>query len=167
MAVAATKAHFFSTKIDIPEKSREALIKLCNQQLADTTDLYTQTKHAHWNVKGMQFYQLHTLFDDLAKEILEYQDTIAERATALGGYATGTCRMAAGGSTLAEYPKEATDGREHLLALIDRFSTYAATTRKAIEQADALQDRDTSDIFTEVSRGIDKNLWFLESHLQK
>jgi starvation-inducible DNA-binding protein len=115
----------------------------------------------------MHFYQLHLLFDDLAKEIIEYQDLIAERATTLGGYASGTCRMAANGSTLPEYPKDATDGREHLQALIDRFSQYAATTRRAIDQADELNDRDTSDIFTEISRGIDKNLWFLESHVQK
>jgi starvation-inducible DNA-binding protein len=167
MPATAQSTHLFSTKIDLPEKSRQALVKLLNQQLADTTDLYTQTKQAHWNVKGMNFYQLHLLFDDLAKEVFEFQDLIAERATALGGYATGTVKMAAASSTLPDYPREAVDGREHLEALIARYSTYAAATRKAIDAADELHDRDTSDLFTQVSREIDKSLWFLESHLQK
>jgi starvation-inducible DNA-binding protein len=157
----------FSTKIDLPEKSRQASVKVLNQQLADTTDLYTQTKHAHWNVKGMHFYQLHLLFDDLAKEVIEYQDLIAERATALGGYAAGTLRMSAASSALPEYPTDAVDGSDHLKALIARYSAYGAATRKAIETTDELRDRDTSDLFTQISRGIDKSLWFLESHLQK
>ncbi len=167
MPVAATAVHMFSTKIDLPEKARERMVKVLNQQLADTSDLYQQCKQAHWNVKGMHFHQLHLLFDDLGKEVLEYVDLIAERATALGGYALGTLRMAAASSSLPEYPADAVDGREHLQALISRFSHYAASTRKGIDAADEAHDRDTADLFTQISRGIDKSLWFLEAHLQK
>ena len=35
-----------------------------------------------------------------------------------------------------------------------------------IRAADELGDLDTADLFTEVSRGIDKWLWFVEAHLQ-
>src|SRR5262249_37837307 len=100
----------FSTHIDIPDNAREKLVTLLNARLADTFDLYSQIKQAHWNVKGSDFIQLHLLYDEVAGAIFEYVDEIAERATSLGGLALGTARMAASASTLDEYPVEATDG---------------------------------------------------------
>src|SRR4051812_30554474 len=61
-------ARVFKTRIDLPADRRKKLIALLNQHLADTFDLYGHAKHAHWNVKGPQFHQLHELFDDLADE---------------------------------------------------------------------------------------------------
>src|SRR4051812_34201144 len=93
----------FPTQIDLPAETREAMIELLNQQLADTSDLASQLKHAHWNVKGKDFWQLHLLFDKLWECPVEWADMLAERATALGGYATGTVRMAASASRLPEF----------------------------------------------------------------
>jgi starvation-inducible DNA-binding protein len=154
------------TRIDIPEATRGELIDLLNRRLADTLDLYTQTKYAHWNVKGTDFIQLHELFDGLAVRLLEFADTIAERAVALGGTALGTARMASGASTLREYPEEAIEGMDSVRALADNFAAYAAGTRGAMEESDKLGDMSTNDLFTEVSRQVDKDLWFLEAHLQ-
>jgi starvation-inducible DNA-binding protein len=167
MAKATAKERtMFSTRIDLPPDKREQLVALLNQQLADTFDLYSQTKQAHWNVKGAQFYQLHELFDELAAQVLEYVDLIAERATALGGMALGTARMAAANSRLDEYPVEAVDSLAHVEALAERYAGYAATTRAAIDTAAECGDQSTADLLTEVSRGADKSLWFLEAHLQ-
>jgi starvation-inducible DNA-binding protein len=156
----------YETRIDIPKATREKLIDLTNQQLADSLDLYTQTKQAHWNVKGSDFIQLHELFDELAGHLVEFVDTIAERATALGGTALGTARMAAGASTLPEFPEDAVEGMDVVRALADRFGVYAASTRRAMDESDKLGDMDTNDLFTEVSRQVDKDLWFLDAHLQ-
>ncbi|QOY86622.1 DNA starvation/stationary phase protection protein Dps [Paludibaculum fermentans] len=156
----------FPTRIDLPEAEREPMVELLNARLADTADLYSQIKQAHWNVKGPNFFQLHTLFDQLAGEIFPFIDLIAERATALGGVATGTVRMAAGSSTLPEYPLDAVDGQRHVAALIDRYALYTASIRKAIDVADENRDRSSADLFTEVSRTADKQLWFLEAHVQ-
>lgn len=156
----------FATKIDITGSDRQALIDLLNGRLADTTDLYSQVKQAHWNVKGLNFFQLHELFDQLAGEVFPFIDLLAERVTALGGIAMGTARMAAEHSALPEYPAEATEGREHLRALIDRYAAYASSIRAAIDAADEHNDKSTADIFTEISRAVDKQLWFLESHFQ-
>jgi starvation-inducible DNA-binding protein len=139
---------------------------LLNQHLADLSDLYSQTKQAHWNVKGMQFIALHELFDELAGEILGYVDMVAERVTALGGYAMGTARMAAANSQLEEFPLDANDGAAAVKALVDRYAMAAANVRAAIDAADEAGDMATSDLFTEVSRALDKSLWFLEAHLQ-
>jgi starvation-inducible DNA-binding protein len=161
-----TKAKMFSTHIDMEPEIREEMVALLNQQLADTADLYSQTKQAHWNVKGPQFIALHELFDELAGELLGYVDMIAERATALGGEALGTVRMAAAASRLPEYPREVSDGMGTVGTLVNLYAHLAGTTREAIDKADAAGDMDTADLFTEASRGLDKALWFLEAHIQ-
>src|SRR3954463_4394869 len=103
MATATKPKSMFSTRNDLGREVRGPMVALLNQQLADTFDLYSQTKQAHWNVKGAQFYPLHELFDRLAGELEGYVDLIAERATALGGLAQGTVRLAAANSRLGEY----------------------------------------------------------------
>lgn len=154
------------TSIDINSETREQVNALLNQQLADTFDLFSQTKQAHWNVKGPHFFQLHELFDKLAGELIGHVDTIAERSTSLGGTALGTVRMAAGNSRLPEYTEQINGGRETVEALVKRYAELAASTRHAIDRADDLGDVDTSDLFTGISRDLDKALWFLEAHLQ-
>jgi starvation-inducible DNA-binding protein len=159
-------ARMHETRIDLPDEVREKLVGILNQHLADAVDLYSQTKQAHWNVKGSDFIQLHELFDQLAGSVLEHVDTIAERATTLGGTAAGTVRMAASASTLPEYPEDAVGGMDHVRALADRYAAFGKAARGAIDTADELGDQDTADLFTEVSRDIDEHLWFLEAHLQ-
>jgi starvation-inducible DNA-binding protein len=162
-----SKPKTYKTSIDLDAETRAQIIALLNQQLADTFDLYSQTKQAHWNVKGLQFFQLHELFDKLAAELLEHVDTIAERSTTLGGTAMGTARMAAEKSRLPEYSADISGGRQSVESLVARYAELAATTRAAIDRADELGDLDTADLFTGVSRGLDKSLWFLEAHLQE
>lgn len=165
MVSTISQQKLYGTRIDIPEDVRAKEIELLNQTLAATLDLKTQTKQAHWNVKGMNFYQLHELFDEIATELEEYTDMVAERVTALGGVAMGTARLAAERSILPEYALDAVVGVEHVTALADRFGVYAKHLREAIDQTDELGDADTADLYTEVSRTVDKRLWFLEAHL--
>lgn len=155
----------YATRIDLPEAVRSPVINILSQTLATTLDLKTQAKQAHWNVKGLDFLQLHELFDELAGELEAYVDMIAERITALGGTALGTARIAATASILPEYPLDIADGVAHVTALADRFAAYGQHLRRAIDQTGELGDADTSDLYTEISRTIDKRLWFLEAHL--
>jgi starvation-inducible DNA-binding protein len=156
----------FSTRIEIADSTRDEIVELLNARLADTFDLYSQLKQAHWNVKGSDFIQLHELYDLVAESVLEYVDKIAERATSLGGLALGTARMAAAASTLEEYPGDAVAGMDTVEAIADRLGAYGASVRAAIEAALELDDQDTADLFIEVSRAIDKHLWFVEAHQQ-
>jgi len=153
------------TRIDIKSKLRESMTALLNQQLADTLDLYTQVKQAHWNVKGPNFIALHELFDKLAEDLEDPVDDIAERVTALGGIARGTARIAAQISRLAEFPHDRCEGLKAVALLADRYADLGASTRAAIDTAGKEGDADTADLFTGVSRGLDKALWFLEAHL--
>jgi len=162
----AKQEKLFATRIDLPEEERGALVALCNQMLADTFDLYSQAKQAHWNVKGTDFMQLHELFDGVAEAVLPFVDEIAERAATLGGVALGTARLASAASRLADYPEGLVDGREHLEAVRERLAQYCGALREAIEEAERLGDPTTVDLFTEASRAADLQLYFVESHLQ-
>ena len=156
----------FKTKNDIPEATRVKVVELLNARLADCIDLQTQTKQAHWNVKGPTFIALHELFDKINEDVEDYVDDIAERAVQLDGVAEGTVRMVAKRSSQSEYPAKAVDGHSHVEALSSALAAFGTTARKGIDQANDLGDLDTADLFTEVSRGIDKWLWFVEAHLQ-
>lgn len=164
----STKAapRVYKSRIDLPERTRVQSSELLNDSLAMTFDLWSQIKQAHWNVKGSDFYQLHLLFDLIAGEIYEYIDVVAERITALGCVALGTARMAAERSTLPEYPVSAILGKDHLVALSERLAAYAKHVRSGIDKATELNDLDTADVYTEISRTVDQRLWFLEAHLQ-
>src|SRR5262245_32774396 len=158
--------HMFKTKNDLSEGIRSKMVELLNARLADAIDLQTQTKQAHWNVKGPHFIALHELFDKVNEDVEDYVDEIAERAVQLGGAAEGTARMVAKKSSLSEYPAKAVDGHSHVEALSSALAAFGKSARKAIDQANEIGDLDTADIFTEISRGIDKWLWFVEAHLQ-
>ena len=155
-----------NTKNDLPKETREKMIATLNSRLADASDLKSQAKQAHWNVKGMSFIALHELFDQVATQAEGYTDLIAERVTILGGTALGTVRVAASNSTLSEYPLEITDGADHVDALSSALADFGKKVRANIDEANDLGDMNTADLFTEVSRGIDKLLWFVEAHIQ-
>ena len=156
----------FPTKNDLSEKTRSNIVDLCNARLADAIDLQTQCKYAHWNVKGPNFIALHELFDKINEDVEDYIDLIAERAVQLGGIAEGTARVVAKNSDLSEYSLNAATGREHVEALGSALASFGKFVRKAIDASNEVNDADTADIFTEISRGVDKWLWMVEAHSQ-
>jgi starvation-inducible DNA-binding protein len=156
----------YPTKNDLSESTRRQMVDLCNARLAEAIDLVTQSKQAHWNVKGPHFIALHELFDKVSEDVEDYVDLIAERAVQLGGAVEGTARSVARRSTLAEYPLKSGTGRQHVDALSSALAAFGKLIRSAIEESDRIGDKDTNDIFIEISRGVDKWLWMVEAHLQ-
>ena len=165
MATTAS-TRLYATKNDLPEASRREGIGLLNQRLADCIDLQTQCKQAHWNVKGPTFIALHKLFDEINAAVAEYADLVAERIVQLGGVAEGTVGVVAERSALVDYPLGLTTGAEHVAALSDALAAFGRTVRVGIEEMNELEDADSADILTEISRGVDKWLWFVEAHQQ-
>ena len=154
------------TSHDLPEKTRRKMIGLLNQLLADVLDLQGQAKQAHWNVKGPSFIALHELFDKVADEVEEVTDEIAERAVALGGFARGTIQIVFKTSRLSGYPLDLTSGKGHIEALSSALAKFGKSVRTAIDAASDADDADTADLFTQVSRAVDKLLWQVEAHAQ-
>lgn len=152
------------SKLMFDSKTTRNLVELLNQSLADTLDLAYQTKQAHWNVKGSNFYGLHLLFDSLYVQLIAFGDDLAERAVSMGGQALGTLRAAARTSRLDEYPLDARDSKLHVEALVDRYRNYTSHARQAVKDANELGDLDTADLYTSISRAMDKALWMLQAH---
>ncbi len=155
-----------NTKNDLAKKNREKLVEMLNGRLADAIDLKTQAKQAHWNVKGHHFIGLHELFDQVATAVEADVDLIAERVTALGGTAMGTARVVAQRSTLSEYPLEIVDGTAHVDALSTAMADFNKKVRANIDDAEKLDDANTAEMLTGISREMDKLLWFVEAHIQ-
>lgn len=155
-----------ATAISISAENRSAAVAILNQHLANVSDLYSQTKQAHWNVRGEEFYQLHKLFDELAGMIEPHIDSLAERAVTLGGFALGTVRCAANASEIPEFPLES-GGFEYVEELASRFAAVANSVRAGIEKTDELGDASTADLLTEVSRDLDQAVYFLEAHIRR
>jgi starvation-inducible DNA-binding protein len=149
----------------LSENIRAKSVELLNKHLAAAIDLHGQVKQAHWNVRGPGFIAIHELFDKVADTVEDYSDTLAERTAALGGAAQGTVQVAAARSFLVPYALGIADEKEHVFTLSAALAAFGQSARQAIDEAAADGDADTSDLFTEISRGIDHQLWFVESHL--
>jgi starvation-inducible DNA-binding protein len=156
----------YHTSNTLSENIRSKSAELLNRHLAAAIDLHAQVKQAHWNVRGPAFIAIHELFDKVADVVEDYSDTIAERAAALGGTAEGTIQMAIKRSFLEQYKLGVAGEQAHITAVTASLAAFGDSARKAIDEAAAFGDQDTSDVFTEVSRGIDKQLWLVESHLR-
>jgi starvation-inducible DNA-binding protein len=161
----AMKLHATASKL--PEDARARIGAACNAVLTDGVDLFTQTKVAHWNIKGPQFAALHPLFDSFAADIARCNDEIAERGLTLGVLAVGTARHAAKHSRLPDYPQDLTSDLEHVRLLADRFGGYLLGVRAARQVAEQAGDDDTVDLLTEVVQVFEKHAWFLHATLER
>jgi starvation-inducible DNA-binding protein len=152
------------TRNTLSENIRAQSVELLNRHLAAAIDLHAQVKQAHWNVRGPGFIAIHQLFDKVAGEVETYSDLIAERAGGLGGTAHGTIQVAAERSFLVPYLLGIADEAQHVFAVSGTLAAFGQSAREAVGQATGFGDGDTADLFTEISRGIDQQLWLVESH---
>ena len=161
-----TKTKMHKTMNPISENIRGSMVELLQTHLATAVDITYQTKQAHWNVKGMNFIAVHELFDDLHEETEEYVDTIAERLTAIGGQAHGTVQAASENSLLDPYPLDLVKSEDHLKRLTESYSKWSAAVAEGIEEASEAGDPLTEDLLTAIGHGLDKGIYFMESHFQ-
>lgn len=161
----ATKDRLQDVKLELKTDAREKLVEMLNQALADTSDLTSQFKQAHWNVRGMDFWQFHKLYDAIHEALEPFVDELAERVNTLGGVALGTVRIAAANSAVEEFPTGFGDSADFTKELRDRLAAYANGLRERIEESDELGDPVTADLLTEIGRAAELQLYFLESHL--
>ena len=156
-----------TARIDIPPEVRAYLITLLNSTLSCSVDLRSHIKQAMWTVKGADVLQLQALFATMATELETYTDLVAERIAVLGGVARGTARTAATQSTLLEYPSDLIEGRAHVLALAERFASYATALRTSMKHAADVEDVGSAALYTDITRGVEKRLGLLEAHLHR
>ncbi len=160
----ATETKLHKSNIDIGDNVRKQMVGLLNQTLASAIDLMLRTKEAHWNVRGANFIALHKFFDELNVVMIEHVDTIAERITSLGGQAEGRLPQVAAKTQMPDYPVES-KAEDHLNTMAKSFAALGKECRAGIDKADDAGDKDTADMYTAVSRDLDKYLWMIEAHI--
>ncbi len=153
------------TRNTLDEKIRIQSVQLLNKHLAMAIDLQAQVKQAHWNVRGPYFIAIHELFDKVAESVMDFADMLAERAGGLGGVAEGTVQVAAERSLLIPYPLGIADEQQHVFAVAGALAAFGQLVREGSALATQFGDVDTADLFTQISRDIDHQLWFVESHI--
>jgi len=161
-----TSTNMYATGIDLSETKRVQLIELSNACLAEAVDLQLHCKHAHWNVKGPNFIALHQLFDQVNESVEDYIDLIAERAVQLGGIANSTAHVGTPWAHIPENDPQSPSERDYVQSLSGALASFGRIAREAIGKSNELGDAVSADIFTEISRGVDKWLWMVEAHLQ-
>ena len=155
-----------ATGIDLSEMKRVQIIEQCNACLADAVDLQLHCKHAHWNVKGPNFIALHQLFDQVNESVEDYIDLIGERAVQLGGIANSTAHVVTTWAHMPENDSQSPSERDYVQSLSGALASFGRIAREAIGKSNELGDAVSADIFTEISRGVEKWLWMVEAHLQ-
>ena len=161
----ATNTPMRPTLNGVPEGPRAEMVSMLNQLLADTADLHSQVKQAHWNVRGIHFQPLHELFDEVAMPLPGFADQLAERVGTLGGVAMGTARAAAAASRLPEISHDLLNGADAVKSVAERLAQVANAMRTGIDDAGEAGDEITADILTQITGELDKQLWFVESHM--
>jgi len=155
------------TRNDTDSNAKKVSIGALNARLTDGIDLALAIKQAHWNLKGPSFIGIHLMLDGFRTELDDLNDKVAERAVQLGATALGSTQVVAEKTKLPPYPTGIYAIADHVAALIDSYATYANAIRENIDETDEAGDPGTADLFTEISRAIDKHLWFLEAHVQE
>ena len=151
----------------ISDEIAKQMIDLLNANLANVIDLTLDGKQCHWNLQGTGFIGVHQLLDETSERILEVSDTIAERIVILGGQPNGLASRVVKESILDDYPTDITEVDQHVRELTSRYKQVAETLRKAIATAGDAGDEDTADLFTEASRIVDKDAWFIGANAPK
>lgn len=151
----------------LEDNARKTAIEVLSARLADATAMLLALKQAHWNVKGPNFIAIHQLFDAVYDRLEPHIDEIAERIQQLDGTANGTAEHVAKTSTLEPYPLDLKSETDHIKAVVERLRDLGGKVREGIDATDEAGEADASDILTNMSRTLDKDLWFIESHLQK
>lgn len=151
-------------EIGLAATNRQELVQILNTVLADEHLLYTETRHAHWNIAGWQFYALHELLEEQYGTLALQADQVAERVRMLGGRAIGTINQFLQQSRLKE--KQDTDmmAEELIQQLLTDHEQLIANLRADIETAtEDYHDQGTADLLIGILRAHEKMAWMLRA----
>jgi starvation-inducible DNA-binding protein len=142
------------------------VVEHLQRQVANALILYLNYKHYHWQTYGPMFRDLHLLFDEFAKSVLDTIDEFAERVRMIGQdpiaspqemLTAASVKVAARGQTMREMIQEADT---NLLTVIKEI-------RDGARAADKNDDPGTVDLFSKIVQIHEKHEWWLRDILEK
>jgi len=155
-----------SEALRVPEEKAAQLVDALNTDLAATYVLYHQIKKHHWLVEGAEFRDIHEYLGEVAEDLEEGADMIAERAQALGGVPLS------GGANYEEHapvsPEDADayDIRPSLENDLELFGDITEMLREHIQLANSLGDYGTDELLRDVLADVEEHGHHLEHYLE-
>lgn len=144
-------------------KSREIAEKL-NVLLANYSVFYQNTRGAHWNIKGDQFFTLHPKFEELYDNLVLKIDEIAERILTLGAVPAHNYTDYLEVSTIKE-SKEVSDGNKCVENILSSFKTLIDLQRELLDITDQAGDEGTNSQMSDYITEQEKEVWMYNSYL--
>ena len=153
-----------SVNVGPSAKDRKAVAEGLSKLLADSYAVYLKTHGYHWNVRGPNFSQLHSLFMTQYTEMWTAIDEVAERIRALGELAPQSASAFANLTSIKDGDPEK-DSSEMLKELIKDHGVVISTARAALDAADEVGDEASVDLMTQRLAAHEKAAWMLRSSL--
>jgi len=151
--------------IGIEKEDRIAIAEGLKRLLADSYTLYLQTHNFHWNVTGLQFRELHLMFEEHYTELSTAVDELAERIRTLDVVAPGTYKQFAALSTIKEV-EDVPTSLEMVNILTLGHEQLIRTAREVLKAAQAADDESTAALVSDRMRIHEKTAWMLRATLQ-
>jgi len=118
----------------------------------------------HWNVTGPSFGPLHKLFDEVYDHAGGHIDKVAERIRQIGGVAPGSMKEFLANATLDEEAGALGDSQEMLRKLVADLEVLSKDARRIVLETQ--DDQGTVNMLADMIESLDKDSWFLRSHIQ-
>jgi len=123
-------------------------------------------KQAHWHVRGENFQAVHLLLDAIVDHAHDWADTAAERVVALGLPLDVRIQTVAAKTTTPKLAAGFRQSDEVIAEVIAQIDATLALLKVAVDELGEL-DTVSQDVAIEISRGLDKDRWFLFAHISK
>ena len=131
--------------------------------LVDLIDLGLLSKQAHWNVYGPNFRSVHLELDDVVEQLLEWQDEVAERISALGGNPDGRASTVEEQSRVTSLEAGPLKDADVVKAMKDRLTALSQAISARFEDLD--DDLPSQDVLIGIVAGLDKAAWFFRAQI--
>lgn len=152
--------------IGLQEKDSKHIAEKLNMLLANYSVFYQNTRGAHWNIKGDQFFTLHPKFEELYDNLVLKIDEIAERILTLGAVPAHNYSDYLEVSTIKE-SKEVSDGNKCVENILASFKTVIDLQREILDMTDEAGDEGTNSQMSDYITEQEKEVWMYNSYLGK
>lgn len=152
------------TVIGLEKSASQDLAKDLNGLLANLQLYYQNLRGVHWNVKGEQFFQLHTKFEELYLDAQERVDEVAERILTLGGTPLHTFEDYIQESEI-KAGKNISGSKETVQLVLDSLQILLKIERGILERSGELNDEGTNAMMSDFIAFQEKTAWMLKAFL--
>ncbi|QBO57364.1 Dps family protein [Chryseobacterium salivictor] len=152
--------------IGLDETDCKKISEKLNILLADYSVFYQNTRGAHWNIKGDQFFTLHPKFEELYNNLVLKIDEIAERILTLGSTPNHNYSDYLTLSTIKE-SKEVSNADKAVENILASFKTVIDSQRELLDLTEKAGDEGTNSLMSDYITEQEKEVWMYNSYLGK